>query len=214
MKKIKFLILMVTLFLFGLSASANATLFNKEHFDDGDFYDEYYGTWSEVNGYYGFVNDDEWSGFYLGNFAGPANRDIMVALAEEYLESTDHEFSWAKTGYNKRTGEFVYEGDFTITVEFTEGTMSGTWELESPYELGFYAVKGGQEFALYFVYPYTNEGIWTTKHLTVGQNETPGLSHLSALAKEGTPVPEPGMVILLGIGLIGLAFYSRRRLFN
>lgn len=30
----------------------------------------------------------------------------------------------------------------------------------------------------------------------------------------GTPVPEPGMVILLGIGLIGLAFFSRRRLMN
>jgi len=28
------------------------------------------------------------------------------------------------------------------------------------------------------------------------------------------PVPEPGMIILLGIGLIGLAIYSRRRLVN
>ena len=30
----------------------------------------------------------------------------------------------------------------------------------------------------------------------------------------GTPVPEPGMVILLGIGLLGLAFYNRKRLLN
>ena len=30
----------------------------------------------------------------------------------------------------------------------------------------------------------------------------------------GTKVPEPGMVILLGIGLLGLAFYNRKRLLN
>jgi len=39
------------------------------------------------------------------------------------------------------------------------------------------------------------------------------ISHVT-LYGNGTQVPEPGMVILLGIGLIGLAFYSRRRLFN
>jgi hypothetical protein len=39
------------------------------------------------------------------------------------------------------------------------------------------------------------------------------ISHISFF-KGGVPVPEPGMVILLGIGLIGLAFFSRKRLLN
>ena len=38
------------------------------------------------------------------------------------------------------------------------------------------------------------------------------VSHLREIG--GTPVPEPGMVILLGIGLLGLAFYNRKRLLN
>ncbi len=207
MKKLKFLLLMATLFLFGLSANVNAASYTNLF--------ELEGTTDRDKGVFGKFDDDfkgyfspDWSGYYLGTFDGNDSEAILVDLAKTYLNSfIDTDYYYAKVDEPDTSSDF-------LTISYDTGLLSGTWTLDNPYEIGFYAVKGGPEFAFYFVSPYTDSGIWSTTHLLNLGGNIPEISHLSVLAKKGTPVPEPGMVILLGIGLIGLAFYSRKRLFN
>ena len=106
----------------------------------------------------------------------------------------------------------------TIAAKFTHTVLDshhflehGTWETISPYELGFYSVMTRNKWAFYYVDPYQNTGNWNTIHLgTSGGGEQFEISHLSGLAKEGTPVPEPATMLLLGFGLIGLAVAGRK----
>ena len=60
---------------------------------------------------------------------------------------------------------------------------------------------------------YSWDGMDTLRLSGFWPEEGDAISHISIWG-EYTQVPEPGMVILLGIGLIGLAFFSRRRLLN
>jgi len=211
MKKIKFFLIMTTLLLFGLSANVNATPSYTSLFEEPGTIDrdgETFGTFDpEFKGYY----SDNWSGYYLGTFDkdspvvghNPGQSELEY-LARIYLSDDTFTADWyAKIDAPDATSEF-------LTVDY----LSGNWILDNPYEIGFYAVKGGPEFAFYFVFPYTESGMWSTTHLENPGGQIPALSHLSVLAEQVTPVPEPGMVILLGIGLIGLAFYSRRRLLS
>ena len=201
---------MATLFLFGLSASvyAYSSLFDEPTSaidrDDGLF-----GTWDDdFKGY----SSEDWSGFYIGTFGGNDSKTYLEDLASIYL---GYEFT---SDFYAKVDEPETDSSF-LTVSYDTDYLSGTWTLDAPYEIGFYSVKGANEFALYFVFPYDDSGKWSTTHLltpiTSGSDgNIPEISHLSVLADKGIPVPEPGMVILLGIGLLGLAFYNRKRLLN
>jgi hypothetical protein len=121
-----------------------------------------------------------------------------------------------------------------------EGQTSGTWEVIEPFGglLSFYTVKAGNFFAMYMVEPSSNTGSWSTFHIFIpgwlsSFNLVDGLwtesqfeydGHSSHPRGEGimishfwgynvtTPVPEPSTLILFGAGILGLAFYSRRRM--
>ena len=96
--------------------------------------------------------------------------------------------------------EFKEEGD-------EKEPLSGTWTWDdSETDIGFYAVKADDQFALYFVYPGLKEGIWSTEHV-----ENKGLSHLQALGITTTKVPEPAAMLLLGAGLILMGIVGRKQ---
>ena len=75
-----------------------------------------------------------------------------------------------------------------------------------------YSLKGGPNFALYFLDPALGPwtfGHWNTIDLPpVGNGNIPELSHFIGYA--ATPVPEPATMILLSSGLIGLAVFGRK----
>ena len=211
MKRIKFFLLLATLFLFGLAANVNATTFNSLFSEEGTINrdKEDYGTFDPD--FYGYYSND-WSGYYLGTFEGnPSETDLRV-LAEFYLGFVFEEAKYAKVEEPGTKSGFLTV-TYTKFKDDTNEPIGGGWSLDDPYEIGFYSVKGGPEFAFYYVDPFQSSGTWSTTHLLVGNdNNFPAISHLSVLATEGVPVPEPGLLLLLGSGLIGLAAYGRRKI--
>lgn len=110
---------------------------------------------------------------------------------------------------------------FTNSGEETgAASNSGTWAvnpLSSTIE--FYAVKAADAYALYVVDPADNTGSWSTydvwqmlrfdeKNPFNGQSLE--ISHLTGY-NPGTAVPEPGMLLLFGTGLLGLGFFGRKK---
>jgi len=184
----------ILVLLVGFAVNLNAALFTTEDVS-------IYGTWNEsYQGYSG----GEWSGYLVGTFDG--NDNGIVSLAEQYLRTSFDSYVLDKVEYED--GFFMPEegspGVFSATAD--EDGLSGTWTCVAPYELGFYSVKAGNSWALYFVDPAQSSGLWSTIHITVGRGNQPEISHLSAVASTGAPpVPEPATILLFGSGLIGLA---------
>jgi hypothetical protein len=187
-----------------------------------------------VADYYGYKHKDSFStvdftGYYLGTFEG--NTDVggegarVKILIDAYLDFYNLKFSttYQADQYYKAdlpdnpTGNSFTSEHLTVTWLTDENNYlkKGTWEFteSSMLQLGFYAVKGAQEYALYFVDPAQSSGNWTTAHLRTPNNKNiPEISHFSGVdAVTHTVVPEPTTLLLLGAGLLGLGFVGRRR---
>ncbi|MFT6980311.1 MAG: hypothetical protein ACJARK_001820, partial [Marinobacter psychrophilus] len=112
-------------------------------------------------------------------------------------------------------------GGFRFTLSGLTATTSGTYSLtirdtndtlapNLPFYLDFVLfLKGGSaETAAYFFddtrVDEEGGGAWTVSFLNTG-SRVPALSNISLYVRNGTEVPEPGTIALLGLGLLGLA---------
>ncbi len=111
--------------------------------------------------------------------------------------------------YDKLDAPATTGSDMAVT--YYSGNKTGEWTTEDPVQ--FYTVKASTEFAVYWLDPASTFGYWSTEHLRNGGGNIPSISHLSMWnsTDEPPPVPEPATFILLGGGLVGLAFYRRRQ---
>ncbi|GEM_PF-1107403 len=120
-------------------------------------------------------------------------------------------------------------GDVVLSVANVNYTAvgdgsSGTWASDPVSNtIEFYTVKAGDYFAMYYLAAPDSTGSWSTFDIwSIGGPGTGGhpakggggleISHFIGYNPSSTPVPEPGTVILLGAGLVGLGLYGRRRM--
>lgn len=188
--------------IFNYSIDGNSyTIVDRILMDElpGDFDPVYGGYWAA---------DDSWAGVYLGTVdminghAANENLDILTDLISHYLGEP-----YVIATYDKfDVGEGLDEdGLGVLEVNLADMTWNTSIDVE------FYTVKGATDFALYYLPDLATSGKWTTEHLLNGGGGNPALSHLSVVY-DTAPVPEPGSLILLGMGLLGLAGIGKRKL--
>jgi hypothetical protein len=213
MKKLVLCLIFLGVFLFGVAVNSHAyaPLFGETI--EGKFIADrdngVYGTYDAFfEGYFGTL----WDGYYLGTVTG-ANESISLleALISFYLEESFSITDWVKVDIDdSELGSDGFETDDWLTVYWNEGGLDGSWETTPPDALGFYTVKGSNEFALYWITPPQTSGDWTTVHLLAGNDNNPQISHFSGV-KTTVYVPEPASMLLMGAGLIAFAVIRRKR---
>lgn len=207
MKSLKCMIMLSALFFVAFLPSIQALPMNSLSSEDGF-------SWIGIDGltindsYAGYASS-LWSGYYLGTFAGNNSLDYVQDLAQIYLGDEGFAFD---VDFKIDTPA-ISDGSLTIT--WSEDMKSGTWLLSDAYEIGFYVVKAGPNFALYYVDPFQSSGIWSTTNLIVGHGNNPEISHFSAYPTEGFgggEIPEPSTLLLIGTGILGLGIIGRKKL--
>ena len=116
----------------------------------------------------------------------------------------------------------LFSIDVTVLKDGTEA-IGGTWTFDGFVDGGltwfvqYFTVKAGPQFALYEIVPPISGGTfaWDTSTLLNRGGQQAGLSHISWFGfSDDTPpneVPEPGILALLGAGLLTIGALHRRR---
>ncbi|MDP3430293.1 MAG: hypothetical protein Q8R89_08190, partial [Desulfomicrobium sp.] len=144
------------------SSSVNVLNINNKNFY---IYNRSSATDAYNSAYYGYTNSN-FTGYYIGTIAGNTdngNSEPFDTIIGHYLHDSNFSVNQLKVEYKGgKTYGSNSIADTTLTVTW-DTTQSGTWSLTNAYGFGFYAVKGGTEFALYFVDPAQSNGDWTTR---------------------------------------------------
>jgi hypothetical protein len=171
------------------------------------------------------------SSIYIDTFSGNDNyfaydgnpldlQDLEDDVALWYNSQnfgSDWSTDWDLEFYAKADAPYLSttEGPGNLGLTYTTN-KSGSWATGET--INVFSVKAGNQYALYWLEDAVQYGSWDTYDLFVGNgNNTPAISHFSAWKIVGStppgpnPVPEPGTMAMLGIGLIGIAAGMRRK---
>lgn len=106
------------------------------------------------------------------------------------------------------TLQYLFKSDGVGFPGSVVGKTGGTWSVPG-YNIRYFAVAAGQNFALYRLPGQFSSGTWSTADIPHGAN----LREVRDLVFFGAAVPEPAswMMLIAGFGLAGAALRKRRR---
>ena len=121
--------------------------------------------------------------------------------------------SFSETGFG--TSDTVLAGFQTDVYGFTQGSVSFLTSFNSK-EISNFDLLGVGSFSDSTTYigspdnPFSLTAVATINH--IGMNTTSFGMHISSIADaDGVSVPEPGTIILLGMGLLGIGVFNMRK---
>ena len=163
-----------------------------------------------MHGYYG----EDYSGYYLGTISGNTdgrNKPLESIISYYYFLIIGHEMPKSDIFKVEKSSQDDYGVNGLLMVSWADDYKSGTWSINDPASsLIFYAIKGANEFALYFVDPAGQNGLWTSRHLLNNRGNIPEISHFVGVDPP-LAAPEPNSLLMLVFGLTGLGFVARCR---
>ncbi len=107
----------------------------------------------------------------------------------------------------------------SVTTSSSDGNLSGTWSFapgSTDYLGSFIAIHAGGSTGdvLYAISSPGLSGVWDTSENVVGPGNQAALSNFDLFGQAQTPttpVPEPGVLVILGGGLLALGALHRRK---
>ena len=148
---------------------------------------------------------NNWSGYYIGtvekqnkNEPGKLQdtEELVTALMSLFLGSSFTVDNSAKI----ESSETTNPTGLTVTYDFVQtnedgsvDNLAGTWATTQNTNwdglIDVYTVKSSTQFAMYYVLPADDTGVWTTVHTLSGGDNIPGISHFTGFLGTGTPPP-------------------------
>ena len=163
----------------------------------------------------GFVSIASASSIWIGTYSHN-DKDIESYVSSWYSTyyGTDWGTEWEIDLYAKVDGSSGTKDGLTVFEGENGDKQNGTWETSDAINL--FSVKASNGYALYWLDEAAFSGDWSTVDIKNGGGNQPNLSHFSAWTVTGytppaSPVPEPGTLVLFGIGLLATVGAVRGR---
>jgi len=160
---------------------------------------------------------------FIGNYNNESNLTLVQADVISWLGANS---SYDTTGFTlvDSTSDVTANGvDYDGNPIGLGASASGTYQVNTsvyPGGIEFYAIKAGNDYAMYLELGGETNGSWSTfdlwdsYRLAGSPKASLEISHFTGYNGTSAPVPEPATMLLLGTGLAGLAGFGRKKFFK